>query len=44
VLRATHAPLELKDVRIDDPGPGEVNEAFARMRKGEEARQVIVFD
>jgi S-(hydroxymethyl)glutathione dehydrogenase/alcohol dehydrogenase len=24
VMRANHAPLELEDVRIDDPGPGEV--------------------
>jgi S-(hydroxymethyl)glutathione dehydrogenase/alcohol dehydrogenase len=24
VMRAPHAPLELADVRIDDPGPGEV--------------------
>jgi len=24
VMRAPHAPLEIEDVRIDDPGPGEV--------------------
>ena len=24
VMRANHAPLEIEEVRIDDPGPGKV--------------------